>query len=98
MRIKPRKGNALILPESVGPVSDVLIIPDRFKNRELPDRGKVVAMSGKPITKKGIVTDVEFKIGDRVIVKKFTGVLIHFEGVKYFSVPIHEVLCKFTDE
>lgn len=96
MKLRPRKGTAFILPESVGPTSDVIIIPDRCKDRELPDRGKVVAMSGKPVTKKGVVTDVEFKIGDRVIVKKFTGILIHFEGERYFSVPLHEVMAVLT--
>lgn len=92
MKLRPRKGTVFILPESVGPISDVIIIPELSKDRELPDRGKVVAMSGKPVTKKGIATDVEFKIGDRVLVKKFTGMLFDFDGTKYFSVPIHEVM------
>lgn len=96
MKLRPRKGTALILPESVGPTSDVIIIPDHCKNRDLPDRGKVVAMSGKPVTKKGVVTEVEFQVGDRVIVRKFTGVLIDFYGTKYFSVPIHEILAVLT--
>ena len=92
MRLRPRKGTVFIIPETSGIASDIIVIPERVKGRELPDRGKVVAMSGKPITKKGIVTDCEFKIGDRVLVKRFTGILVDFQGVKYFSVPIHDVM------
>lgn len=91
-RLRPTKGHCFILPDSVGPQSDIIAIPEMAKNRDLPDRGRVVAMSGKPVTKKGIACDCEFKIGDYVAVKKFTGTLIEFQGVKYFSVPIHEVM------
>ncbi len=96
MKLRPRKGTALILPDTSGESSGMIVLPEKFKGRELPDRGRVVAMSGKPITKKGVVTDAEFKIGDRVLVKKFTGLMVNFEGVQYFSVPIHEVMAVLT--
>lgn len=92
MRLRPRKGSVFIIPETVGLSSNILVIPERCQGRDLPDRGKVVAMSGRPVTRKGVVTDCEFKIGDRVLVKKFTGMQINFRGAKYFSVPIHEVM------
>jgi co-chaperonin GroES (HSP10) len=82
----------LIVPENTGPSSSLLTIPERFQNREVPDRGRVVAMSGRPVTKKGIVTEVEFKIGDRVLVRKFSGFFVDYGGQKYFSVPQHDVL------
>jgi len=96
MRLRPRKGSVFIIPETAGLTSAVIEIPETCKDRDLPDRGRVVAMSGKPITKKGVVTDVEFKVGDRVLVKKFTGTLLNFRGKRYFTVPIHEVMAILT--
>jgi len=92
MRLRPTKGHAFILPETTGPTSSLLVIPGIAQNKAMPEIGKVVAMSGAFRTKTGIIVQPEFKIGDRVFVKKYTGLFVDFQEVRYFSVPIHDVM------
>lgn len=92
MKLRPSKGHAFILPETTGPSSDIITIPDRAKNKQMPEIGKVVAMSGALKTKSGVVVQPEFKIGDRVLVRKYSGLFVDFQDVRYFSVPIHDVM------
>lgn len=92
MRLRPTKGRAFILPETTGPTSSLLVIPEIAQNKAMPEIGKVVAMSGAFRTKKGIIVQPEFRIGDRVLVKKYTGLFVDFKEVRYFSMPIHDVM------
>lgn len=91
-RLRPKIGHILLIPDKVGPKSDLLHIPDIAKGKDLPDTGKVAAMSGKPMTKKGVVYDFDFSIGQKVLVKKFTGLLLNVGGVEYLSIPATDVL------
>jgi len=90
--LRPCKGNVLILPEKVGLTSEVIVIPEIAKDRDLPEFGRVIAIGGRPITKKKIVLEPEFKVGDRVMVKKFTGLFVDYSGVRYFQVKQHDVM------
>lgn len=92
MRLKPTKGHVLIIPEYAGIKSDTIVIPEQAQGKEMPEIGKIVAMAGKQITKKGVLVEPEFKIGDRVLVKKFTGLFVEFDGTKYFRVPFADVM------
>ena len=92
MRLRPTKGHVLIIPEEAGLKSDTLVIPEQARNKEMPEIGRIVAMAGKQITKKGVLVEPEFRIGNRVLVKKFTGLFVEFEGTKYFRVPYADVM------
>lgn len=91
-RLRPKIGHILLLPEKHGLTSDSILIPDIAKGKDMPDRGTVAAMSGRPMTRKGVVYDFDFKIGDRVLVKKFSGLLLNVRGTEYLSVPSGDVL------
>jgi co-chaperonin GroES (HSP10) len=90
--MKPTKGNVFIVPETSGLNSDTIIIPETTKGRDIPQFGRVVAIGGKPITKKGVVTQPEFKVGDRIMFQKFGGLFVERGSIKYFSVKQHHVI------
>ena len=94
--MKPTKGNVFIDPEPSGLKSDVIVIPETNKGRDIPHIGKVIAIGGKPITKKGVVTNPEFKVGDRVMFQRFGGLFVERGQIKYYSVKQHHIMAILT--
>src|SRR5688572_28411106 len=73
IELKPLAGRVFIKPEQSVPAETFLHIPESAKNNDMPDRGTIFAIGGRRITKKGVVLEHEFKVGDRVLFRKFSG-------------------------
>lgn len=96
-RFRPTKGNVFVAPEETGPTAERIIVPDNAKNRDMPHIGKVIAMGGARVTKKGIVLEPEFQIGDRVVFKKFTGLWTDVRNQRWILVKAHDVEGVFNE-
>lgn len=90
MPIKALTGYCLIEPETVMPKT-FLHLPDMVKDQDMPHIGKVVSISGAPVTKKGVKLALDFAVGDRVLFEKFSGLLLEVEGQRLIRIPIHKV-------
>ena len=75
-----------IKTEQSVPADTFLIIPETAKNRDMPTTGEVFAIGGRRITKKGLIVEHDFRVGDRVLFKKFTGLWIDFRGHRFIQI------------
>jgi len=89
--LKPTKGRVFIMPDPVVPAKTFLAIPERAMNRDMPDTGTVFAIGGRRITRKGVVVDHEFKVGDRVLFRKFSGLWVDVRGHKLIQIGQNDV-------
>ena len=88
--IKPLAGYALIEPQEAEEVTaSGIVLPDTAKER--PAQGKVLAV-GKPALVEGKEVKPEFKVGDRVLYKKWGGDEIKIEGKEYKLVKFEDVM------
>ena len=92
LSLQPLSGRVFIRPEQTVPAETFLHIPEAYKNRDMPDRGTVFAIGGRRITKKGVVLDHEFKVGDRVQFKKHSGLWVDVRGHKLIQVSGQDIL------
>jgi chaperonin GroES len=67
-----------------------IIIPDTAK--EKPLQAKVVAVGTGRVTDEGKTIPLEVKVGDYVLVGKYSGTEIKLDGVEYLIVREEEVL------
>ena len=90
--IKPTKGNVFVEPieEHRDPDSRI-ILPEIRHIDGLPRFGRVVAMGGKRVTKKGVTIEPEFKIGDSVYMRKYTALIIEVDGKTLLMVKQHDI-------
>jgi len=94
--LKPLKGRVLIRPEPVVPRETFLALPETACNRDMPCFGTVLAIGGRRITRKGVVLEHEFKIGDRVFFPKFIGLWVNIRGQQLIQVEQKDVAAVFT--
>ncbi|MCK4305397.1 MAG: co-chaperone GroES [Candidatus Eisenbacteria sp.] len=67
-----------------------IIIPDTAK--EKPMEGKIVAAGPGHINDDGTRRNLEVKIGDRVLISKYTGTEVKIEGDEYIIMREDDVL------
>jgi chaperonin GroES len=95
-RFRPTSGNVFIEtiddPEKVGRI----IIPEQARNKDMPSIGIVFAMGGRLKTKKGVLVEPEFKVGQKVLFRKFSGLLVDFGGKRFVQVKQHDVMAVMT--
>lgn len=91
IRLKPCAGKVFINPEETKPADTNLVLPETSCNREMPCIGEVFAIGGRRITKKGVVLDHEFKVGDRVFFRKYSGVWVDIRGHKLIQIEQKDV-------
>ena len=70
-----------------------IIIPDSAK--EKPMEGKVVAVGSGKVNDDGKRTQLEVKVGDRVLFGKYAGTEVRVEGEEYKILELRDVLAKF---
>lgn len=88
--MRPTKGNVFIEPEFQAP-SAVIHQPEAFARREMPQIGRVVAIGGARKFKSGLIVKPEFKPGDRVVFRKFSGLWSNVSGKELIQVKQHDV-------
>jgi len=71
-----------------------IIIPDSAK--EKPIEAEVIAVGNGKLLKDGKVRPVEVKVGDRVLLGKYTGTEVKFDGVEHVIVREEEILAIVT--
>ncbi len=91
LKLNPLAGRVFIRPETSLPAETFLHIPESAKNRDMPDKGTIFAIGGRRITKKGVVLDHEFKVGQRVLFKKFSGLWQDIRGHRLISVDQKDI-------
>lgn len=98
LEVKPTNGKVFVLPEMSKPAETCLHLPESSLNRDMPNIGRVFAIGGRRITKKGVTVDHEFKRGDRVMFRKFTGLWVHVRGHKLIQVGANDIEAILPDE
>lgn len=90
LNLKPLSGYALVEPEEAAPqTASGLYLPDNAQ--EKPARGKVLAV-GSPTYSEGKEIKAEFKVGDRVIYKKWGGDEIKIDNKELKLVKFDDVM------
>lgn len=92
MRLKPTAGNVFILPDVEPETIGRIIKPETHRNRDISCTGLVYAMGGKRILKNGTTLEPYFKIGDHVLIKKFSALIMEIGGIKLLQIKHHDVL------
>jgi len=92
MKIKPIKDNIVVkrLEEDAEKKVGSIIIPDSAK--EKPMTAEVIAVGSGRILKGGKKVPLEVKVGDKVLVGKYTGSEVKLDGKEYLILPEHDVL------
>lgn len=92
LQINPLHGKVLIQPEEHVPVeSSTIIVPDALKGRDMPERGKVFAIGGRRVSRKGVVIEHEFRQGDRVFFPRFVGNWVEIRGQRFIQIDAKDV-------
>jgi chaperonin GroES len=91
MKVRPLRDRILVqrVEESEQRVGGI-IIPDTAK--EKPQTAKVVAVGSGRVNDKGEVFPLDVKAGDYVLIGKYAGTEIKFEGQDYLILREDEVL------
>ena len=91
MKIKPIKDNIVVkrLDEEEKKVGSI-IIPDSAK--EKPMTAEVVAVGSGRTLKDGKKVELEVKVGDKVLVGKYSGSEVKLDGNEYLILKEDEVL------
>jgi chaperonin GroES len=93
-KIMPLAGYALIEPqEAEETTASGIVLPDTAK--EKPAQGKVISI-GSPAMIEGKEVKAEFKVGDKVLYKKWGGDEIKLEGKEYKLVKFDDVMAIFN--
>ena len=91
MKVKPLNDRVLIRrmdPEEK--VKGGIIIPDTAK--EKPLEGKVVAVGAGRIDENGKRVPMEVKVGDRVLIGKYSGTEVKIEDIEHVILKEDEIL------
>lgn len=67
-----------------------IIIPDSAK--EKPQEGEVVAVGSGKKTEEGKIIPMDVKVGDRILLGKYSGTEIKMDGEEYLILKEEEVL------
>ncbi|HSF15725.1 MAG TPA: co-chaperone GroES [Vicinamibacteria bacterium] len=92
MKIKPIKDNIVVkrIDEEEEKKVGSIIIPDTAK--EKPLTAEVIAVGSGKVLKDGKKVPLEVKVGDRVLVGKYSGSEIKLDGTEYLILREDEVL------
>jgi len=91
MKVRPLHDRVLIKRiEEQETVRGGIIIPDTAK--EKPQQAKVVAVGSGRVTDDGKTVPLEVRVGDYVLLGKYSGNDIKLDGVEYLIVREDEVL------
>ena len=91
MNVRPLRDRVVVkrLEEQEQKVGGI-IIPDTAK--EKPQQGKVFAVGSGRVSDEGKVIPLDVKVGDTVLVGKYSGTEIKLEGTEYLIVREEEIL------
>ena len=91
MKVKPLHDRILV--KRIDPKEEVkggIIIPDTAK--EKPMEGKVIAVGAGRLDENGKRVQMDVKVGDRILVGKYSGTEIKIEDIEHIILREEEVL------
>lgn len=92
MNVTCLNGNVLVIGDADSERPNGLIItPQTSRDRDIPSTGVVAAVGGARITKKGVRVEPEFKVGDKIVFRKFCGLLVDIRGKRFIQIKQHDV-------
>lgn len=91
MDIKPVRDRILVKAEDPDKVtSGGIVIPENAF--EAPTRAEVVAVGSGKVNENGITIPMEVKVGDTIMLQKFTGIPVKIDNVNYIFLKEDEIL------
>lgn len=91
VKIKPVGDHVLVEPiEEKQVKKGGIIVPDSAK--EKPQRGNVVAVGPGKRDDEGKLTPIEVKVGETVLMTKYGGTEVEYEGTKYKILSAGDIL------
>lgn len=85
-------GKVIIQPEQYTPAeSSIIHMPESAKNRDMPERGTVLAIGARRCDKSGNLIDYEFKQHDRVFFPRFSGTWLEVRSHKLIMVAAKDI-------
>jgi chaperonin GroES len=94
--VKPIRGRVLVDP--IYPRHKGLIFTGHLRPEDIPTTGRVISMPARRLTKKGIPVDWEFKVGDIVVMKRYSCQQITLRKRELIAARASEVLAVIEDE
>ena len=95
-RFRATAGNVFVEtiddPEKVGRI----LIPEQARNKDMPSIGIVFAMGGRLKTKRGVLVELEFKVGQKVLFRKYSGTFCDIGDKHLVQIKIHDVMAVMT--
>jgi co-chaperonin GroES (HSP10) len=89
MTLRPLPGNIFVEPiveKHIG----MILIPTYVQEKDMPHIGRIVAMNGARVTKKGKVILEDYRPGDKVLFKKFSGLFVEHGGKRLLRLQMKD--------
>jgi chaperonin GroES len=91
MELKPTLDRLVLeTPKEESRTAGGIIIPDNSK--DTPQHAKVIAVGPGMRKKDGTYSGMDFKVGETVVFKKFSGTKVSVDGLEYLIVSEGDVL------
>ena len=91
MNLKPLFDNVVVEHvEQQDKTTGGVFLPDTAK--EKPQEGVIRAVGPGRVTDKGDVVNMNVKVGDRVLYRKYSGSEVKIDGTEYLIVPEKDIL------
>jgi len=96
MSIEPLYDRILVkrIEEEEDKTSGGIIVPDSAK--EKPQEAEIVAVGKGKMLENGEIQELSVDVGDRIILGKYTGTEIKYEGQEYLIMREDDVLAKIA--
>ena len=90
VKIKPLGDRVIVKPIERETMNGGIIIPDTAK--EKPMEGEVLAVGPGKVADKGVRTEMDVKVGDRVLYGKYSGTEVKLDNETYLIIHQDEIL------
>ncbi|MBE6421333.1 MAG: co-chaperone GroES [Elusimicrobiaceae bacterium] len=90
VKIKPLGDRVIVKPIERETMKGGIIIPDTAK--EKPMEGEVLAVGPGKVADKGVRTEMDVKVGDRVLYGKYSGTEVKLDNETYLIIHQDEIL------
>ena len=90
VKIKPLGDRVIVKPIERETMKGGIIIPDTAK--EKPMEGEVLAVGPGKVADKGVRSEMDVKVGDRVLYGKYSGTEVKLDNETYLIIHQDEIL------
>jgi len=91
MNLKPLSDRVVVkVLEAEEKTASGIVIPDKAK--EKPQEGKIMAVGAGKVLDNGTKTEMEVKVGDKVIFSRYAGTEVKVDGEEYLILRQDDIL------